>query len=102
MYPEITPAEVEERLKNGEKLNLIDVREDDEWEAGHIAEAVSVPLSQFGERYEELPKDQALIMVCRSGGRSGRACDFLHAQGYNVTNMTGGMLVWTGDVAYGK
>ncbi|MGO4106752.1 rhodanese-like domain-containing protein [Paenibacillus sp. YAF4_2] len=102
MYSEITPAEVEERLKSGEKLHLIDVREDDEWESGHIQEAVSLPLSVFGERFGELPKDESLIMVCRSGGRSGKACDFLDAQGYKVTNMTGGMLAWTGEVAYGK
>ncbi|CAM3151092.1 rhodanese-like domain-containing protein [Paenibacillus lupini] len=102
MYSEITPAEVEERLKSGEKLHLIDVREDDEWESGHIQEAVSLPLSVFGERFGELPKDESLIMVCRSGGRSGKACDFLHAQGYKVTNMTGGMLAWDGEVAYGK
>ncbi|GLX70778.1 rhodanese-like domain-containing protein [Paenibacillus glycanilyticus] len=102
MYSEITPTEVEERLSNSEKLNLIDVREDDEWESGHIAEAISIPLSLFGERYEELPKEEALILVCRSGARSGRACDFLHAQGYKVANMTGGMLAWNGEVAYGK
>ncbi|MFF2482552.1 rhodanese-like domain-containing protein [Paenibacillus sp. NPDC058071] len=97
----ITPEEVESRLKNSEKLHLIDVREIDEWESGHIKEAVSLPLSELAERYEELDKNAPLIMVCRSGNRSGKACDFLEAQGYNVTNMTGGMLAWQGEVALG-
>lgn len=102
MYPEITPDQVVSSLNNGEKLNLVDVREIDEWEAGHIEEAAHLPLSELQERIGELPKDEPLIMVCRSGGRSGKACDFLQAHGYSVTNMKGGMLEWPGEVAYGK
>ncbi|MFX3635545.1 MAG: rhodanese-like domain-containing protein [Candidatus Pristimantibacillus sp.] len=102
MHNEITPEEVEARLKNGEKLNLIDVREADEWESGHIKEARSIPLSELQERFAELEKGEDLIMVCRSGGRSGKACDFLEEQGYSVTNMVGGMLQWPGEVALGE
>ncbi|WP_188891252.1 rhodanese-like domain-containing protein [Paenibacillus radicis (ex Gao et al. 2016)] len=101
MYPEITPEEVEALLNEGKQLNLIDVREIDEWESGHIKEASSLPLSELQERVNELEKDADLIIVCRSGNRSGRACEFLQAQGYKVTNMTGGMLQWQGEVEFG-
>ncbi|WP_042160655.1 rhodanese-like domain-containing protein [Paenibacillus gorillae] len=101
MFPEITPEEVEGLLNEGQQLNLIDVREIDEWESGHIKEASSLPLSELQERVNELDKDADLIIVCRSGNRSGRACEFLQAQGYKVTNMTGGMLQWQGEVEFG-
>ncbi|MBD2871201.1 rhodanese-like domain-containing protein [Paenibacillus arenilitoris] len=103
MYPELSTAELETRLKEGETVNLVDVRETDEWEAGHIKEARSIPLSELLERLGELRQgDREIVLICRSGGRSGRACDYLHAQGYNVVNVTGGMLAWSGDVAYGE
>jgi len=95
---EITPQEVQQRLENGEKLNLIDVREVDEVEAGHIPGITHIPLGLIEFRTQELDKNKQYIMVCRSGGRSGRATEFLQSQGYDVTNMTGGMLAWEGDV----
>ncbi|MBM7564701.1 rhodanese-like domain-containing protein [Paenibacillus sacheonensis] len=100
---EITASELETRLREGEKLSVIDVREPDEWESGHIKEAVSIPLSVFVERVGELNGfEEPLYMVCRSGNRSGKACDYLSAQGYEVVNVLGGMLSWPGDVATGK
>ena len=54
-----------------------------------------MPLSEFETRYSELPKDQALVMICRSGARSGRAAQYLLDNGYsNVSNLTGGTLAW--------
>lgn len=102
MYPEITAAELENLLKEGKAINLIDVREPDEWQAGHIKEARSIPLSELQERMGELEEGgEEIVLICRSGGRSGKACDFLHAQGYKVVNVTGGMLAWPGAVATG-
>jgi len=102
MYGEIMASELETRLREGEKLSVIDVREPDEWESGHIAEAVSIPLSQFVERVGELTDfEEPIYLVCRSGNRSGKACDYLSAQGYEVVNMAGGMLSWPGDVVTG-
>ncbi|MGG4147047.1 rhodanese-like domain-containing protein [Paenibacillus algorifonticola] len=101
MYNEITPEQVEARLNNKEKFHLIDVRELEEWEEGHIAEAAHLPLSEIQERLDELPKDENIIFVCRSGGRSGKVCGFLAPQGYSVTNMTGGMLAWPGAIVTG-
>ncbi|MBW7453808.1 rhodanese-like domain-containing protein [Paenibacillus sepulcri] len=103
MYGEITASELETRLREGEKLSVIDVREPDEWQSGHIAEAVSIPLSEFVERVGELTDfEEPIYLVCRSGNRSGKACDYLSAQGYEVVNMAGGMLSWPGDVVTGE
>ena len=96
----ITPTELRERLDRGEALVLIDVREPYEWEAGHIAEARHVPLAQVPDRLAEIPQDAEVVMICRSGGRSGRAQDFLMRQhGYTkVKNLIGGMQRWGRDV----
>lgn len=94
----ISVEEVQERLESGETLNLIDVREVDEVEAGHIPGIVHIPLGSLESRVGELSKETPYIMVCRSGGRSGRATEFLQEQGFDVTNMSGGMLAWKGDV----
>lgn len=102
MNQEITTSELRERLEAGEKLNLIDVREVDEWQDGHIAEAKLIPLSEFTERLDEIEKnDQAIYVICRSGGRSGKVCSYLAPQGYNVVNVQGGMLAWNGDIVTG-
>ncbi|TVY06756.1 rhodanese-like domain-containing protein [Paenibacillus cremeus] len=91
----ITPAEIKQRLANGETLDIIDVREDEEVAQGMIPGAKHIPLMQVPERLAEIPQNGETIMVCRSGNRSGRACDFLAAQGLtNIKNMVGGMLEW--------
>lgn len=94
----ITPKEVEERLRAGEPLRIIDVREPDEVAAGKIPGAVNIPLGLIEFRMHELDKNEEYILVCRSGGRSGRAAEFLDSRGYRVINMTGGMLAWEGPV----
>ncbi|MDF9297641.1 rhodanese-like domain-containing protein [Geobacillus stearothermophilus] len=94
----ITPKEVEERLRAGEPLRIIDVREPDEVATGKIPGAVNIPLGLIEFRMHELDKNEEYILVCRSGGRSGRAAEFLDSRGYRVVNMTGGMLAWEGPV----
>lgn len=93
---EITPSEVEHQLSNGKVLNIIDVRETEEVAEGKIPGAVNIPLGLVEYRKQDLDKSKEYIMVCRSGGRSGRATEYLSSQGYNVINMTGGMLAWEG------
>jgi len=93
---EITPIELKELLESGEQLNLVDVREADEVAEGIIPGAVHIPLGDVEARMDELDKSKQYIMICRSGGRSGRAANFLEGAGYNVVNMTGGMLEWEG------
>ncbi|MGD6801745.1 rhodanese-like domain-containing protein [Rossellomorea vietnamensis] len=93
---EITPREVETIVNEGKPSNIIDVRETDEVAEGKIPGAVNIPLGLVEFRMNELDKSQEYIIVCRSGGRSGRACQFLESQGYRVINMNGGMLAWEG------
>ena len=94
----ITTSELQAKLEAGEAVNLIDVREVAELEAGHIPGVKHIPLGLLEFRMHELNKNIPYIMVCRSGGRSGQATAFLEAQGFDVTNMSGGMLEWTGEV----
>ncbi|TXK85733.1 rhodanese-like domain-containing protein [Paenibacillus sp. N3.4] len=91
----ILPSEIKERLGRGEQLAIVDVREDEEVAAGMIPGAIHIPLGELTERLSEFPQAEEVILVCRSGNRSGRALSFLEAQGYKgLKNMTGGMLDW--------
>ncbi|QGG56574.1 rhodanese-like domain-containing protein [Paenibacillus sp. B01] len=98
-----TTEELLKRLEQGEAINLVDVREDEEWEDGHIAEARHVALSRLQESMDELrPEDGTIWLICRSGARSGRACDYLNAIGYDAVNVEGGMLSWPGEIVTGR
>ncbi|WP_296194537.1 rhodanese-like domain-containing protein [uncultured Microbacterium sp.] len=72
---------------------LIDVREADEYAAGHIPGAINVPLSTLGENLDKLPTE-AFDVVCQLGGRSARAVEALEAQGFDATNVEGGTSAW--------
>jgi rhodanese-related sulfurtransferase/glyoxylase-like metal-dependent hydrolase (beta-lactamase superfamily II) len=74
---------------------LVDVREQNEWDAGHIEGAVHIPMAQLPDRLEELDKKMMTIVVCRSGNRSGKVAAWLINRGYDALNMTGGMLAWS-------
>lgn len=74
-------------------LHVLDVREQDEWEAGHIEGALHIPLSELGGRVDDVPTDQTLV-VCKAGGRSAQATAFLTQHGRDVVNLDGGMLDW--------
>ncbi|HLU21573.1 MAG TPA: rhodanese-like domain-containing protein [Bacillaceae bacterium] len=97
-FKSITPKEVENRLDAGETLHIIDVREDEEVAEGIIPGAVHIRMGAIPEHMDQLDETVEYIIVCRSGGRSGRVCEYLHAQGFDVTNMDGGMLKWTGEI----
>jgi rhodanese-related sulfurtransferase len=74
---------------------LVDVREDNEWAAGHAPNAVHIPLADLPARLGELPDtDEPVAVVCRMGGRSSRAVQWLAQQGYDVVNVDGGMVAW--------
>jgi len=94
----ITAKELAEKVKAGEKLNIIDVREDFEVAMGKIPGAQHIPLGEITEKIETLNKKEHYYIVCRSGGRSSNACHYLMDQGFDVTNMTGGMLEWEDEV----
>ena len=95
---EITPKEVEKKLNTNQPIHLIDVREVDEVKAGKISGVIHIPLGLLEFRMHELDKNTAYTMVCRSGGRSGRAAQFLESYGYQVSNMVGGMNDWEGPL----
>ncbi|WP_299095352.1 rhodanese-like domain-containing protein [uncultured Metabacillus sp.] len=82
----------------GEGLNLIDVREAHEVAQGKIPGAVNIPLGLLEFRMNELEKPKEYIIVCRSGARSAQATKFLESHGFNVINMSGGMLTWEGPI----
>ncbi len=73
---------------------LLDVRELDEWDAGHSERARHLPLSELAARYAEVPIDEQIYVVCRSGGRSARATAWLNQNGFEATNVAGGMGAW--------
>jgi rhodanese-related sulfurtransferase len=100
MIKQILPEELQEQLKAGKNLSIIDVREDEEVAKGMIPGAKHIPLGDIEDRVEEIDKNIEHIMVCRSGGRSTKACEILMAKGYKVQNMVGGMIGW--EAKYGK
>ena len=74
---------------------LLDVREDAEFRAGHAENAVHIPLGTIPVRVADLPKvEGTLPVICRSGGRSGQAVQWLAEQGHDVANVVGGMGAW--------
>jgi phage shock protein E len=82
-------------LREQPDVMILDVREQDEWDAGHIPGAVLMPMGQVSDRMSEIPKDKTVIVQCRSGNRSSQVTDFLVQQGFtNVHNMTGGLNAW--------
>jgi rhodanese-related sulfurtransferase len=76
---------------------LLDVREPDEWTAGHAPDAVHIPLGQIPDRLAELPADVDIVVVCHGGGRSARATAWLNQQGVAARNLTGGMVAYAAD-----
>lgn len=78
----------------GDQIQIIDVREDDEWAAGRIEGALHIPLGQLPARLGELDDSRTLVTVCRAGGRSAHAHALLAAAGKNVKDLDGGLHAW--------
>ncbi len=79
-----------------ESVVLLDVREDDEWQRGHVAGAQHIPMGEVPARIGEIDPDATLYVVCHAGGRSQRVSQYLVRNGYAPINVTGGMLAWAG------
>jgi len=75
---------------------MLDVREHDEWEAGHAPTATHLPMSELTARLHDVPDIDPLYVVCRSGARSARVVAFLAARGFPAVNVEGGMQMWAG------
>lgn len=91
--PEIEADELARRRDEG-AVHLVDVREPDEYVAGHVPGAVLVPLGEVPDRVDEFRSDGTTYVICRSGARSMRACEFLATQGVDVANVAGGTMAW--------
>jgi rhodanese-related sulfurtransferase len=92
-YKEISPQEAQQLLK--QNTLFIDVREPEEYAQARIAGAQLIPLSEFAGRYHELPKNQPVVLYCRSGNRSAQAAGWLAAKGYTrLFNLDGGIMAW--------
>ena len=89
---EVSVDELERALRSGGRL--IDVREIDEYEAGHVPGADLVPLASVPVALDRFATDATNYVICRSGARSLRACEFLAGQGRHVVNVAGGMRAW--------
>ncbi|MCU1491295.1 MAG: Rhodanese-related sulfurtransferase [Acidimicrobiaceae bacterium] len=90
--PNLGPLEAVELVAEG--AQLLDVRELDEWQAGHAEAALHVPLGALAEALDQLSIDKPVVCVCRSGGRSAQAADALVRVGYDAWNLAGGMQAW--------
>ncbi|RDI41174.1 rhodanese-related sulfurtransferase [Falsibacillus pallidus] len=90
----------EEEFREGyRKAQLIDVREPNEFDEGHVLGARNIPLSQLRTRMKEIRPDQPVYLYCQSGLRSGRAGQMLYRKGYrNLNHLQGGFKKWTGKV----
>lgn len=90
IIPEIS---VQDLAALGADVRIIDVREPDEWNAGHIAHAVHVQLGTVPDHVEAFDGTPTYV-ICLAGGRSQRACEYVAAQGHDVVNVAGGMRAW--------
>jgi len=89
---EIDPEDADRLTRSG--ALLLDVREDDEWAAGHAPAATHLAMGLVSDRLADLPIDRTILCLCRVGGRSGSVALHLAAAGFDVRNVTGGMQAW--------
>ncbi len=90
----ISPQEAHKRLAGDEDVILVDVRQPVETQSGSVPGAVLIPLTEFGRRMHELPRDRPILTICRSSHRSPIAARQLRQAGYDVTNISGGTMAW--------
>lgn len=92
MFPPSVPSVSVTEVPEG--AYVVDVREDDEWVAGHIEGALHIPLGDVPVRYGEIDADTPVYVICRAGGRSSRAVAWLSQNGVDALNVDGGMGAW--------
>lgn len=92
---EVEPSEGHAMVAAG--ALLLDVREPVEWEAGHPPDAHHVPMADVPDHLDQLPRDETVVVFCRSGVRSLKTAEFLVAQGFDAVNLAGGAKAWTAD-----
>lgn len=90
--PEIDVASLATKRDDG--AFVLDVRQPDEYESGHVPGAMLIPLAEVPDRVAEVPTTVPVFVVCRTGARSRRAAEYLIAQGIDATNVAGGTMAW--------
>lgn len=98
---DITVSELKERIDAGTAPTMIDVREPFEWDMQHLAGVEKISMGDIPAKLPELEplKDQEVVLICRSGGRSGRITQFLQQQGFSkARNLIGGMKAWKAEI----
>ena len=97
---EITATELKQRLDNGEDIQIIDVREDNEYAFNSIPNSVHIPLGQVLSRMNEIDPNRETVVHCKMGGRSARAIDAMQRSGFTgkLANLKGGILAWSDEV----
>ena len=96
----ITTDELLKKIDAGEQVNIIDVREQEEVDAGIIPGAKHIVLGQVETSLDQIDPSVPHYIICKAGGRSAMACEVLEENGYDVTNVTGGMMAWDGEVQF--
>ena len=97
--PEIAPQELKRRLDAGESLTVLDVREPWECAIARLPGTLNIPLTEVPSRLGELDSGAEMIVMCKAGGRSRRAAEFLSAYGFgHVANLAGGIDAWARDI----
>ena len=91
----VSASEAQKKLSHKQKPFLLDVRQPEEFRSGHIPGAKLIPLGDLRTRLNELPKNQEILVICRSGNRSLSATRHLASAGYNAVNIRGGMNAWS-------
>ena len=95
----VTPSELKQELDSGKDVFILDVREPHEYEICCLEGATLIPLGQVPARIEELNREHDIVVMCRSGARSGKATQYLAQKGFpKVRNLTGGILAWSDEV----
>lgn len=96
--PQITPAELKQRLDAGADIFVLDVREPFEHQIANIGGTL-IPLNEVPQRLAEIDREREVVVHCKMGGRSQRAAEFLARQGYTkVSNLAGGIIAWSNEV----
>ncbi len=94
---DIDPAELADLMERGEAVQVVDVREPYEREAGHIADTRHIPMVELSSRAAELDRDLPVVFYCRVGARSDMAAQAFRASGFQAKSMQGGLVRWAGE-----
>jgi len=97
---EITPAELKQRLDNGDDIQIVDVREDNEVAIGRIPNSIHISLGQILGRMKDIDPNRETVVHCKMGGRSSRAIEALQRSGFQgkLINLKGGIIRWSDEV----